>query len=60
MHTNKANFSIASLSAQERMATGVVTLLLGVFMLYGVAFAHSDILHNAAHDTRHAITVPCH
>ncbi|MHA1164013.1 MAG: CbtB domain-containing protein [Alphaproteobacteria bacterium] len=60
MLTNESSFSIASLSAQERMATGVVTLLLGVFMLYGVAFAHSDILHNAAHDTRHAITVPCH
>ncbi len=60
MLTNESSFSIASISAQERMATGVVTLLLGVFMLYGVAFAHSDILHNAAHDTRHAITVPCH
>ena len=60
MLTNESSFSIASISAQKRMATGVVTLLLGVFMLYGVAFAHSDILHNAAHDTRHAITVPCH
>ncbi len=60
MLTTKSEFSIASLSAQERMMTGVVTALLGVFMLYGVAFAQSDILHNAAHDTRHAITVPCH
>ncbi len=60
MLTTKSEFSIASLSAQERMMTGVVTALLCVFMLYGVAFAQSDILHNAAHDTRHAITVPCH
>ncbi len=60
MLTNHSSFSIASLSAQERMATGVVTLLLGVFMLYGAGFAHSNILHNAAHDTRHAVTVPCH
>ena len=60
MLTNESQFSITSLSAQERAATGVVSALLGVFMLYGVAFAHSDILHNAAHDTRHAITVPCH
>ena len=56
----ESSFPISSLSAQERMATGVVTALLGVFMLYGVAFAQSEILHNAAHDTRHAITVPCH
>ena len=27
--------------------------LLGFSMLYVAAFANSDILHNAAHDTRH-------
>ena len=60
MHTNETSFSIASLSAQERMTAGIVTALLGTFMLFGVAFAQPEILHNAAHDTRHAITVPCH
>lgn len=60
MHTQEASFSVASLSTQERMITGVVALLLGTFMIFGVAFAQPDILHNAAHDTRHAITVPCH
>ena len=60
MLTNQSSFSIASFSAQERVITGVVALLFGVFMLYGVGFAHSSILHNAAHDTRHAISVPCH
>lgn len=60
MLTRNSSFSIASLSAQERAITGTVAALLGMFMLYGVAFAHSDILHNAAHDTRHAITAPCH
>ncbi len=60
MLTSETGFSIASLNTQERVATGAVAILLGVFMLYGVAFAHTDLLHNAAHDTRHAITVPCH
>ncbi len=60
MHTNDSSFSIAGLSAQERVITGIIAALLGTFMLYGVAFAHPDFLHNAAHDTRHAITVPCH
>ncbi len=46
--------------AQDRLFAGTIAALLGVFMLFGVGFAHSDILHNAAHDTRHAITVPCH
>ena len=60
MLTNESSFSIASFSAQERVITSVVALLFGVFLLYGVGFAHSNILHNAAHDTRHAISVPCH
>ncbi len=60
MHTNEANFSVVSLSTQERMITGIVALLLGTFLLFGVAFAQPDVLHNAAHDTRHAISVPCH
>ena len=34
--------------------------LLGVFLLIGVGFAQPDILHNAAHDARHAFAFPCH
>ncbi len=49
-----------SLSAQERIAAGAVALLLGMFLLIGVGFAGSHVLHNAAHDTRHALTFPCH
>ena len=60
MLTNESRLSIASSSAQVRVLTGVAAALLGAFMLYGAAFAQSGILHNAAHDTRHAITVPCH
>ena len=60
MLTNDSFVSIAHISAQERVITGVVALLLGVFLLYGAGFAQANILHNAAHDTRHAVTVPCH
>lgn len=60
MLTNGSSHSIAQLSVPERTVAGLVAALLGVFMLFGVGFAHSNILHNAAHDTRHAITVPCH
>lgn len=60
MLTNDSNYSAEALSVPERTVIGLIASLLGVFMLFGVGFAHSDILHNAAHDTRHAITVPCH
>lgn len=33
---------------------------LGVVLLAGVGFAHVPVLHNAAHDTRHANGFPCH
>lgn len=49
-----------SLSASQRMVTAAFAALFGGFLLYGAAFANSDMLHNAAHDTRHAIVAPCH
>ena len=38
----------------------LLAILLGAFLIYGVGFAGSSVLHNAAHDTRHAFTFPCH
>ncbi len=45
---------------QGRTAAVVVMVLLGVFLLWGVGFAQPDMLHNAAHDARHAFSFPCH
>lgn len=33
---------------------------LGLMLMYGVAFAHSPLAHNAAHDVRHVTVKPCH
>lgn len=33
---------------------------LGVLILFVVGFAQPEVLHNAAHDTRHALATPCH
>ena len=55
--------SAHSISGSDRAAVLPVVLttaLLGAFVIFGVGFAHSDILHNAAHDTRHATGFPCH
>jgi cobalt transporter subunit CbtB len=38
----------------------VVAMLLGLFVVIGVGFAGPAVLHNAAHDTRHAFAFPCH
>ena len=34
--------------------------LLGLVLLYGVAFSESPLAHNAAHDVRHITVKPCH
>lgn len=52
--------SSAALDAQARMAAVVVATLLGVFLLMGTGFLQADLLHNAAHDARHAFAFPCH
>lgn len=38
----------------------IMAVLLGLFIVYGVGFAHPNVLHNAAHDARHAFAFPCH
>jgi cobalt transporter subunit CbtB len=48
------------LSDTTRLATAAIAGLFGLLLLYAAAFAGSGILHNAAHDTRHAIVAPCH
>ncbi|NKB55750.1 MAG: cobalt transporter [Alphaproteobacteria bacterium] len=44
----------------SRLAAAAVAALLGSFLILGVGFAHSDTIHNAAHDSRHSFTFPCH
>jgi cobalt transporter subunit CbtB len=51
--------SIATPRAQA-VAAGAVALLLGSFLIYGVGFAQPQTIHNAAHDSRHSFTFPCH
>ena len=44
----------------QKLAVAVFGGLLGAFMLMGVGFANADLAHNAAHDSRHANSFPCH
>jgi cobalt transporter subunit CbtB len=38
----------------------VLAAFLGGFILWGVGFAGSSVIHNAAHDARHSNAFPCH
>lgn len=35
-------------------------LLLAILIVAGTGFSHIEAVHNAAHDTRHALAFPCH
>jgi len=47
-------------SRSTAAAPAILALLLGAFLVLGTGFAHSEIIHNAAHDARHAFAFPCH
>jgi cobalt transporter subunit CbtB len=59
MNTTTAS-AIASLSLSQRLAAGLVALVLGFVLLGTIGFAQDIRLHNGAHDTRHALGFPCH
>ena len=48
--------------SSEHIIFGTVMLLAGALLIFAVGFAQGagGFLHNAAHDTRHAVTIPCH
>ena len=48
--------------SSERITVGALMLVAGTVLIFAVGFAQGTggFLHNAAHDTRHAVTIPCH
>lgn len=43
-----------------KRAPALVTFALGLVLVFSVGFVHSTVVHNGAHDTRHANGFPCH
>lgn len=44
----------------EALKAAAVAALLGLALVFTTGFAHPELLHNAAHDSRHAMNFPCH
>ena len=60
MSSNSQARSTAAVALPQRLMVAVMGGLIGLFLIYGVGFAYPQIIHNAAHDTRHAAAFPCH
>jgi cobalt transporter subunit CbtB len=60
------NISISTTSAasqasvSSRLVAAGAALLLGFAVFYTTGFATPSAIHNATHDTRHALGLPCH
>ncbi|MBP2547587.1 cobalt transporter subunit CbtB [Neorhizobium galegae] len=53
--------SVAGTSAKSTsLLQAVFAVALGLFIVGFVGFSHAEVVHNAAHDTRHANAFPCH
>lgn len=46
--------------ASNAVIAAMVAITLGAAIIFVVGFSHSDLLHAAAHDVRHAAGFPCH
>ena len=46
--------------ASSRVVAGLAAMAFGVLLFVGTGFAAPSVIHNATHDTRHALGLPCH
>lgn len=58
-HAQTATQSIATPRA-GRVAPALAALAIGLGLVLVAGFAWPSALHNATHDTRHALGLPCH
>jgi cobalt transporter subunit CbtB len=56
----RTNTVTSPLSLSDRLVAGLFAAALGAFLVFGAGFAHSSVLHDTAHDVRHANGFPCH
>ena len=50
----------AAVTQTSALLQKVLAIIFGIFILGVVGFSHIDVVHNAAHDTRHSNSFPCH
>ena len=51
----------ASIARSDSSALGLgIAVLAGIFLLVASGMAQATVLHDAAHDQRHAMAFPCH
>ena len=52
--------AVRTTDRSEVLRAAGVALLLGLALIFLTGFAYPEFIHNAAHDTRHSLSFPCH
>ena len=58
--TIAANQAAATQARGAKVLQAALAAVLGLGLFIGVAFSDPAAIHNAAHDARHAMALPCH
>jgi cobalt transporter subunit CbtB len=58
--TNFVTRTAAVPRTNRAIVPALAALILGFGLLFTAGFAWPGALHNATHDTRHALGLPCH
>jgi cobalt transporter subunit CbtB len=54
------NSGARPLVQRDELRLGITAILLGIVFVGVAGFAPLEAIHDAAHNTRHAVTFPCH
>jgi cobalt transporter subunit CbtB len=62
MHTHSIALDVGAVSTTraDALKAAFLAAVLGIGLVFLTGFAHTLALHNGAHDTRHALSFPCH
>jgi cobalt transporter subunit CbtB len=62
MNTHSIALKAGTLSGTraEALKAALLAAMIGIGLVFLTGFAQTLILHNGAHDTRHALSFPCH
>ena len=60
LNTQTTTAGIRSTERSEALVAAILALAIGVGLVFTTGFSHPSTIHNAAHDTRHALSFPCH
>jgi cobalt transporter subunit CbtB len=60
MHSGVLGAGTLSTPRAEALKAALIAAVLGIGLVFLTGFAHILVLHNGTHDTRHALSFPCH